>query len=97
MPKNPFLKYVMKDKKEDVFHSSTYAKAQNGGSMGVASTESFAVRVKINNNRKMVGNYGSSRIASGTVNRAPKTATTTSKITPATPVMPKTPSVSAKK
>lgn len=74
MPKNPFLKYVMKDKKEDVFHSSAYAKAQNGASIGAASSESYAVRVKINSNRKMVGNYGSSRIASGAINRAPKAA-----------------------
>jgi hypothetical protein len=97
MPKNPFLKYVMKDKKEDVFHSSTYAKAQNGGNMGTASAESFAVRVKINNNRKMVGNYSSSRIASGTVNRVPKATTPTPKAVSTTPVMPKTPSVSTKK
>ncbi len=37
--KNPFLKYVMKDKKEDVFHSSAYAKAQSGDSIGAASAQ----------------------------------------------------------
>jgi len=89
MPKNPFLKYVMKDKKEDVFHSSAYAKAQNGASFGAASTESYKVRVNINQNRTMVGDYSKSKIGARTVNRAPKAQTYTP---PA-----KTPSVSVKK
>ncbi len=89
MPKNPFLKYLMKDKKEDVFHSSAHAKAQSGANFGAASTESYRVRVNISQNRTMVGDYSRSKIGAGTVNRAPKAQTYTP---PA-----KTPSVSAKK
>ncbi len=60
---NPFLKYVMKnDKKEDVFHSSAYGKAQNGGSMGASSTQSFAERKAVHENRKIVGGYSKSGI-----------------------------------
>lgn len=66
--KNPFLKYVMKDKKEDVFHSSAYAKAQNGGSLGAASTESYQVRVNINQNRTRVKGYGDSELMMGAHN-----------------------------
>lgn len=56
--KNPILKYVMKDdKKEDIFHSSAYGVSQNGQGMGVASTESFAARQQINNNRQFVQGF----------------------------------------
>ena len=70
--KNPFLKYVMKDKKEDVFHSSAYAKAQNGGSLGAASTESYQVRVKIDQNRQRIRRYNDSRLVAGARMNAPK-------------------------
>lgn len=58
----------MKDKKEDVFHSSAYAKAQNGGSLGAASTESYQVRVNINQNRSRVKGYGDSELMMGAHN-----------------------------
>lgn len=73
--KNPFLKYVMKDKKEDVFHSSAYAKAQNGASLGAASTESYQVRVNIDKNRTKVRGYGDSEIMTGVRNNGPKAKT----------------------
>lgn len=59
---NPFLKYVMKDKKEDIFHSSAYGKAQNAGGMGTASSVSFSQRMNIDRNRKTVRGYRDSRI-----------------------------------
>lgn len=58
----------MKDKKEDVFHSSAYAKTQNGGSLGAASTESYQVRVNINQNRSRVKGYGDSELMMGAHN-----------------------------
>ena len=67
--KNPFLKYLVKDKKEDIFHSSGYAKAQSGASLGAASSESFQVRVNINQNRQRVRGYNDSRIMTETRNR----------------------------
>ena len=70
--KNPFLKYVMKDKKEDVFHSSAYAKAQNGASIGVASTESYQVRVNLNQNRTRVRGYDESEVMTGTKANGPR-------------------------
>lgn len=75
--KNPFLKYVMKDQKEDVFHSSAYAKVQNGAAMGAASTESYQVRVNINQNRQKVRGYGDSEIMMRTRNQNLKAKTYT--------------------
>lgn len=72
---NPFLKYVMKDKKEDIFHSSAYGKMQNGGSIGVSSNETFAKRMEINQNRKVVRGYGDSRLANSGINNAPRPKT----------------------
>lgn len=73
--KNPFLKYLIKDKKEDVFHSSGYAKAQNGGNIGAASTDSYAVRVNVNQCRQMVRGYKDSELMNGTGNKKPKAET----------------------
>ena len=60
--KNPFFKYLIKDKKEDIFHSSAYAKAQNGASIGVASSGSYQARVNVNQNRQKVRGYKDSEI-----------------------------------
>ena len=65
----------MKDKKEDVFHSSAYAKAQNGAALGAASTESYQVRVNINQNRTRVRGYGDSELMTGVRNNGPKAKT----------------------
>ena len=75
--KNPFLKYVMKDKKEDVFHSSAYAKAQSGASIGASSSESYQVRVNINQNRQAVRGYGDSELMTGVKKNGPKAKTYT--------------------
>ena len=64
--KNPFLKRLMKDTKSDVIHSSSYASAQNAGNIGAASTETFAQRKDIKQNRQMVNNYGTSRLVNDT-------------------------------
>ena len=77
MEKNPFLKHVMKEHNTDIFHSSTYGKAQNGGSMGVASTESFEARKKIEENRKIIKGYGNSSVMGQTIGNGPKTKTYT--------------------
>ena len=75
--KNPFLKYVMKDQKEDVFHSSAYARAQNGDNLGAASTESYQVRVNLDRNRQVVKGYGDSEIMMGTKKNVPHPKTYT--------------------
>ena len=72
MDKNPLLKYVMKADKEDVLHSSAYGKAQNGAGMGVTSSESFETRRRIDENRKVVGGYGSSRVATQVIGNGPR-------------------------
>lgn len=73
--KNPFLKYLIKDKKEDVFHSSGYAKAQNGGNIGAASSESYAVRVNVNQHRQVVRGYRDSELMTSGGNKRPKAET----------------------
>ena len=70
--KNPFLKYIVKDKKEDIFHSSAYGKAQNGGSMGTVSNVSFGERMNINRNRQVVRGYGDSRLANQNIGNGPR-------------------------
>lgn len=97
---NPFLKRLMKDKKEDIFHSSAYGQAQNSSAMGVASSVSFNNRMRIDRNRQNVRGYGDSRIVSDARSNGPrpatfdKTAASTSKTasTPAT-----TPALQARK
>lgn len=69
--KNPFLKYVMKDKKEDVFHSSAYAKVQNGEGIGAASTLGYSARVAIDRNRTTVRGYDESGIMTGAKKNGP--------------------------
>lgn len=70
--KNPFLKYLIKDEKKDIFHSSAYAQAQSGDAMGAASTESFKVRVNINRNRQVVRGYRDSRVMTEANKNAPR-------------------------
>ena len=67
--KNPFLKYLIKDKKEDIFHSSGYAKAQNGSNIGAASVEPYKVRVNIGQHRRIVKGYRDSEIMTGSKNK----------------------------
>ena len=67
----------MKDEKKDVFHSSAYAKAQNGDNIGVASTESYNVRVNISQNRSKVGGYRDSEIMRGSKENGPRAKTYT--------------------
>lgn len=70
--KNPFLKYIMKEKREDIFHSSVYGKAQNGGSMGSTSSESFKDRMQIDKNRQVVHSYGESQVANSMYGNGPR-------------------------
>ena len=74
---NPFTKYLIKDKKEDIFHSTAYAKAQNGSTMGAVSTQSFAERQKLEQNRQMIQGYGASRIANNSIGSGPRAKTFT--------------------
>ena len=70
--KNPFLKYLMKEKKENIFHSSEYGRAQSAGIMGTTSTQSFEERMKVDKNRQIVQSYNDSRIVSGSRMNRPK-------------------------
>lgn len=59
---NPFLNRLVKDKIEDVVHSSTYAKAQNSNGLGATSSQSFTDRMKIEHNRKRIRGYNDARV-----------------------------------
>lgn len=74
---NPFLKYIMKDEKEDIFHSSAYGKAQSGVGMGVTSGQSFEKRRELEGNRQRVGGYSRSMIANNALGNGPKAKTYT--------------------
>ena len=66
------MKYLVRDNKEDIVHSSGYAKTQNGASMGATSTESFERRMLIEKNRTRVAKYNNSRIVAQTFASRPK-------------------------
>ena len=66
MDKNPFLHRLMKEKKEDVVHSSAFSEAQNDGKIGSASTSSFSEKINIEQNRKVVKGYSDSKIVGET-------------------------------
>ncbi|MDO4507896.1 MAG: hypothetical protein Q4B65_00675 [Candidatus Saccharibacteria bacterium] len=74
---NPLLKYVMKEKKEDIFHSSAYGKAQNGGSIGTASMQSFRERQEIEAKRQNIGGYDKSGIMGAAAMNGPRAKTYT--------------------
>lgn len=78
------LKYAMKnDKKEEIFHSSGYARAQAGANFGAAGGESMDVRNKIDEQRKYVQGYKNSRITNeylGVQRAKARAATAISKI-----------------
>ena len=50
------------DQKEDIFHSSGYAKAQSGDSFGAASSITFDARKRLNDNREHIQGYDKSQI-----------------------------------
>ncbi len=58
-----YSKFVIKEKKDDVVHSSGYGVAQSGGAMGASSGVGFTERMRINNNRTKIRRYGDSKIA----------------------------------
>lgn len=72
---NPFLKRLMKEKSQDVIHSSAYGEAQNSGKMGVASAQSFAARQAIEQSRSQVRGYRDSKIVTEEGNRVARAAT----------------------
>lgn len=61
---NPLLGRLMKEKKEDVVHTSAFAEAQNRGGFGSTSTESFERRREIDQQRTLVGGYRDARVVS---------------------------------
>lgn len=69
---NLFSRFVIKDNKGDFLHSSGYAKAQNGSSMGAASTQSFEDRMKMEKNRRKIRGYNDSRIMTQVGNCRPR-------------------------
>lgn len=70
--KNPFMKYVMKEKKENIFHSSEYGKAQSADKIGAASSETFSERMKTEKNRQIVRGYNDSRVVTGAYANGPR-------------------------
>lgn len=69
---NPFIKYVMKEKKEDIFHSSEYGKAQSAETIGTTSSETFSERMKTEKNRQIVRGYNDSRVATSMYANGPR-------------------------
>ena len=67
--KNPFTKILIKNQKQEFFHSSAYGMAQSGNVIGASSTESFAKRQEIDQNRQNIRKYNDSRVASQRYNR----------------------------
>ena len=74
--KTALLKRVMRTQTTDVMHTSGYARVQNAGSFGSASTESFTDRRSIEEQRKFVRGYHNSKIIGGAVG-APRAKTYT--------------------
>lgn len=96
--KDLILKYVKQDKKEDIFHSSPYGRAQSGSSMGAASTETFSSRKALDQQRQIVRRYGESRIANNVITSGPRAKSSPSP-KPSTPPAPTpgiTPSIGPK-
>ena len=102
MANNPFLKYIMKDEKEDIFHTSAYGKAQNGQGMGAASSQSFAERRQTDANRTVIRGFNSSSIAGSAIGNGPRAKAYVPPAKPAAtarpamsrPPMPKNPGIS---
>ncbi len=64
MEKKPSIVHRMiNGERSQIFHSSAYARAQSGTAMGAASTESFAQRQALEQNRQNVRKYGDSLVA----------------------------------
>ena len=57
-------KFIIKGSAKDVVHSSGYGVAQNEGGIGVASTRSFAERMKVDRNRTKIKGYRDARVVS---------------------------------
>ncbi len=80
-----FSKYVMKDEnKSEVFHSSAYGQAQNGESLGAASTESFEARRSQDHNRQYIRSYNDSGVMGSAFSPVARPAA----VKPATPSAP---------
>jgi hypothetical protein len=56
-------KHIVKADDSKPFHTSGYAVAANGNSIGSVSTVSFEKRLQIDQNRQKIGNYSRSAIA----------------------------------
>ena len=69
---NPFSKYVIKDKKKDIVHTSVYGKIQSGDAIGSVSTESFEKRMKMEENRQIVKGYNDSKLVGSTFSNGPR-------------------------
>lgn len=65
------VKYAMKDdKKEEIFHSSGYARSQSGDNLGAAAGgETFSTRHSINDDRKYIKGYGDSKLTNEYISR----------------------------
>ena len=59
----PIFKRLINNDKDEIFHSSTFARAQNGEAIGAASSTSYSIRQQINSNRQNIGAYKDSIVA----------------------------------
>ena len=64
MTNNPkIVKRMINGERAGIFHSSAYGRAQSGSTMGAASSESFAERRKVDENRQNIRKYSDSMVA----------------------------------
>ena len=64
MANNPkIVKRMINGERAGIFHSSAYGRAQSGSTMGAASSESFAERRKVDENRQNIRKYSDSMVA----------------------------------
>ncbi|MBR0479895.1 hypothetical protein IJJ49_01325 [Candidatus Saccharibacteria bacterium] len=67
-----FLKYLAKEKKGEIFHSSAAGRAQNAEGIGTTSSSTFAERQAVEKNRQVIRGYNDSRVVSQAYSSAPR-------------------------
>ena len=60
------------DKKEDIFHTSAYGKAQSGSGIGAASAQSYNQRMAIQQNRQVIRGYEDAGIVNQARSNGPR-------------------------
>ena len=68
---NPLLHRLIKEKKGDVVHTSSFGATQNAGNIGASSSMSFEHRMAIEKNRKRVRAYADAELMVNSWSRKP--------------------------